>query len=259
MFVLAAGIGRRLAPHTQDRPKCLVEVAGRTVLDWQLASAKEAGIDHLTVLGGHGADRVQNLGVPVIVNEQYATTNMVATLFCAADELRDKFIISYGDIIYEAGVLQTLVDCPHDIAVVVDQGWLGYWQRRFENPLTDAETLKIDSCGCIQEIGQKADDLSKIDFQYIGLMKFKGRGVDVLHTAYRQAVEEDSQRGEVFRSGRNLAGLYMTDLLQGIVDQGHDVHAVPIQRQWLEIDSCEDLALAKTLITVEGDRLRIGQ
>ena len=259
MFVLAAGVGRRLAPHTKDKPKCLVEVAGRTVLDWQRTSAREAGIDRVTVLGGHGAEKLQNLGVSVIVNPHYATTNMVATLFCAANELHDEVIISYGDIIYEAGVLQSLMDCPHDIAVVVDQGWLSYWQHRFEDPLTDAETLKIDSRGCIQEIGQKANNLNEIAFQYIGLMKFKGRGVDVLHAAYEQAVEEDKRCGEVFRSGRSLADLYMTDFLQGIIDQGHDVYAVPTQRRWLEIDSCEDLTLAEEFIAVEGGQLKIRQ
>ena len=56
---------------------------------------------------------------------------------------------------------------------------------------------------------------------------------------------------------RSFAQLYMTDLLQGLIDQGRAVHAVPIRGGWLEVDSTTDLALAEKLSHEAGGRLVI--
>ena len=233
LIVLAAGRGSRLGSLTDDRPKGLVELAGRTLLERQLEAARAAGVDDVVIVGGHRAEQLERLGHPVVCNPDHATTNMAASLFCAQGHFADGFVMSYGDIVYRPAVLASLLDDQSPVAVVVDLDWRSYWSRRFDDPLDDAESLRIDDAGLIRSIGQRVADVEEIDGQYVGLAAFRGIGVAQLQDTWRRI---DPLRRD---------GLFMTDLLQRMIDEGYHVHAVPIRGDWLEIDTPHDLALAE--------------
>ena len=74
----------------------------------------------------------------------------------------------------------------HDMSIVIDLNWKEYWDKRFDNPLDDAETLKINSEGNIVEIGQKPKNIEEINGQYIGLMKFNSDGLKVMKNFYEK-------------------------------------------------------------------------
>jgi choline kinase len=248
MIILAAGQGTRLAPLTVNRPKCLVELQGRPLLDWTLAAARTAGIHDVVVIGGHCIDRLRGYDVTLVENPEYATTNMVRTLFRAAELFGDGFVMSYGDIAYAPGVLDALLRSPDDTCVAVDRDWRGYWERRFDDPLSDAESLRIADGKRLVSIGQRPASLDEIEAQYIGLAAFRGEGVEALREAYRQAATDDAAGRPPFGGLRSLDRLYMTDLLQGMIDMGFPVAAVPIRGGWVEIDSRRDLDLAEELV-----------
>ncbi|MFC1902369.1 phosphocholine cytidylyltransferase family protein, partial [Chloroflexota bacterium] len=167
------------------------------------------------------------------------------------------FIVSYGDIIYEPVVLEQLLAADHAISVIIDRGWELYWKQRFENVLDDAETLQVDKSGCIISIGQKPLSIEQIEGQYIGLTAFKGEGVEVLRSVYHQAQLEAVGGQYPLRGERPFCKLYMTDILQGIIDSGFPVHQVPVWRAWLEIDSLKDIELAERSIEIDGDTFKI--
>lgn len=252
LIVLAAGQGTRLRPLTDDRPKCLVELGGRPLLAWTIAAARAVGIEEVIVVGGYRVDRLANCGAQVLVNPDFSTTNMVRTLFCARSYFGDGFIMSYGDIAYSPNVLRQVLAEPAPIAVTVDRGWRHYWEQRFDDPLGDAESLTMNDRGLVTEIGQKAASLDIIEAQYIGLVAFRGQGVEALVNAY-EAAEADERAGQLpFKGPRNLDGLYMTDLLEGLIGRGEQLKAVPIDRGWVEIDSTRDLAVAERVVRDGG-------
>jgi choline kinase len=252
MIVLAAGQGTRLRPLTDDRPKCLVELAGRPLLEWTLQTAHGAGIDDVVVVGGYRIDRLRTYPTRLLANPDFATTNMVRTLFSAEGEFGDAFVMSYGDIAYTRDVLGRLLASDGEIAVAVDRAWYGYWRERFDDPLSDAETLDIDADGFITDIGRKPASLADIKAQYIGLVLFRGRGVEGLRDAYQAARAQDAAGGKPFGGPRSLDGLYMTDLLQGLIGRGARLKAVEIYRGWVEIDSARDLAVAERIVGAGG-------
>ena len=172
MIVLAAGQGTRLRPITENIPKCMVNLAEKPIIEWQIENALSMNFKKILVIGGYQAEKISTLGQELLINERFDETNMVYTLSCAGDELADEIVVSYGDIYYESTVLKRVVDSDNDISVVVDLDWLDYWETRFEDPLLDAETLKLGKNSEIIEIGQQIKDLSNVDAQYIGLMKF---------------------------------------------------------------------------------------
>lgn len=251
LIILAAGQGTRLRPLTNDRPKCLVELQGRPLLQWQIDTARAAGIQEIVVVGGYLIDQLRAYDITVIENPRFATTNMVQTLRCAADWFGDGFVMSYGDIVYSPNVLKTLLADPAPIAVTVDSQWRSYWERRLEDPLSDAETLKIRPDGSLLEVGQKPLSYEDIQAQYIGLVAFRQAGVERL-TATLAEIASDAESGKhPFGGKRSLDTLYMTDLLQGMIAAGESLHASKIAGQWVEIDSVSDLDLAHKML-LEG-------
>jgi choline kinase len=160
---------------------------------------------------------------------------MVWTLFCAETELEGDVIVSYGDIVYSRDVLNALLKSAADIAVTIDMDWEAYWRARNEDPLQDAETLKLAPDGRILEIGQKPKSLDEIEGQYMGLMKFSSEGVKILRKVFQEAKNSGRLRGKPVEKA------YMTDLLQNIIDLNYRVDAVPVHGGWVEVDTVSDL------------------
>ncbi len=254
-IILAAGQGTRLRPLTDHCPKCMVEVNGISIIERQLAVMRECGIveSDITIICGYKNDvlrgRLKDTKINFIINREYETTNMVCSLMCAHElmESCDDLLISYGDIIYSKTVLEKILAAEKDTgSVIVDDGWYEYWAERNENPLDDAETLMFDRDDFLTEIGQKTDDLSKIQSQYIGLMRFREAGLKEMLALAAEAQKRSSEGRRLWRTDRNYNKMYMTDLLMGLIDTGSRLRAVHINRGWFEIDDPEDLKVVET-------------
>ena len=257
LIILAAGQGKRLRPLTNNLPKCMIEIHGKPILQWQVESARQAGIDDIIIVRGYLSNTINISGVTYVENPRYAETNMVETLVCARDYISELTVVSYGDILYERQILERIFKSKNEISVVVDKKWKPYWKKRFGNPLNDAETMIIDSTGKIIEIGQKPKSINEIHAQYIGLTAFRGNGLRALKNIYNQE-KEAFQRGENFIcKERDLSQLYMTDLIQGIIDADCRVTHVPVSGSWLEIDSLEDFKLAEQYVDSKSISLKI--
>ena len=240
-IILAAGEGTRLRPYTLDRPKCLVEIDGVSLLDRQLAVLRSCGIDEIVLIGGYRCEMLQNKATRLHLNPRYAETNMVWTLFCADEELVGDVVISYGDIVYSGTILESLMASQADIAGAVDIEWESYWRARSNDPLADAETLRLAEDGSILEIGQRPESLEEIEGQYMGLMKFSAAGLTSLKAVFQAARAMDQLRGKPPEKA------YMTDLLQALIDDGVRVEAVHVRGPWVEIDTVNDLVSDSTI------------
>jgi L-glutamine-phosphate cytidylyltransferase len=235
VIILAAGEGTRLRPYTLDRPKCLVEVDGQSLLDRQLAVLGTEALQPIVLIGGYRVEMLKRPGIEIRVNPRYAETNMVWTLFCAENDLDGDVLLCYGDIVYSQEILQALLESKADIAVAIDLDWESYWRARNEDPLDDAETLKLAHDGRILEIGQKPKSLAEIEGQYMGLMKFSGKGLQLLKKTFHDA----KSTGNL--SGKPLEKAYMTDLLQAMIGLNYRLDAVLSHGGWVEVDTVCDL------------------
>jgi L-glutamine-phosphate cytidylyltransferase len=247
LIILAAGEGTRLRPLTAHQPKCMVPVSGRPIIERLIETAGAVGLNDIVLVGGYRADALEKYGYPIAINSAFDRTNMVRSLFAAEAHFGDGFVLSYGDIFYTPEVLRKVLQHPGDIAVAVDTDWRRFWQRRFANPLDDAETLRIKD-ERIVEIGNKASTIDEIEAQYIGLLAFRRGGVAQLRQAYAAAIQEEAAGRLSFGRAKSVDKMYMTDLLQGMADRGIALSPARIAAGWAEIDSPTDLALAEALI-----------
>ena len=220
-IILAAGKGTRLRPLTEKKPKCLVPLLGEPILYQQLRTLRSTGVNNIHIVGGYLANQLDIKDTILHYNSNYDTTNMVSTLFCANSALdgSSDVVIAYGDIVYEQSVLQSLLDSDAPITLAVDLSWLDYWKERMDDPLNDAETLKLSDSNKIIEIGKKPSSYDDIDAQYIGLIKIRKDYVEHISEEWR-----NMDRSALY-DGQNYYNMYMTSFLQYLIDQGYDVRA----------------------------------
>lgn len=244
--LLAAGQGLRLRPHTETRPKCLLEAApGLPLLHVQRAVLAAEGVGEHLLVAGWLAHALEGQGLTLLHNERFATTNMVWTLLCARERMAGGAVVGYGDIAYPRQALRAVLNAPGDLAVAVDLDWEPYWRQRFGDPLKDAETLAMQG-GLLTEIGGKPASLAEIEGQYIGLMRFSAAGAAQLWATFDACVT----RGSI--NGKAPEQAYMTDLLQEVIRAGLPLAAAPFHGGWVEIDTPEDLALPETAARVRA-------
>jgi choline kinase len=224
-----------MGPFTADRPKCLVEIAGRSLLQRQLTALRAAGIDSVGVAVGWRADLFAATGLPVFDNPRWAETTMTESLAAAERWLSgDTVLISYGDIVYTAETIRRLAASEAKIAVAYDPAWLSLWRRRFDDPLQDAETFALDASGFLTDIGSRAGLLSEIQGQFMGLVRMTPPAWSVIRAA---------------RSAPEVAELDMTGLLRHLVRGGLlKVAAVPAVGPWCEFDHPSDIAVGLEIL-----------
>ena len=239
-IILAAGQGNRLKPLTNNQPKCLVELFGKSLLNWQLDIFQKLKINDISIVKGYLQEQITFPNINFYENKNYETTNMIETLFCAREKINNSTIISYGDIIYEESVLEKLIKNNDDISLIIDKNWKDYWSSRLDDPISDLESLSIDSENNILSIGQKIENISEIQGQYIGLMKFQNTGSEVLKSFYDKCKSYAENGKNYLKTDISFEKSYMTDLLQGMIDEGYKIRAIPINNGWLELDSYND-------------------
>lgn len=241
---LAAGQGTRLRPITNDRPKPLVELGGKSLLERNVETLEHANVDDQIVVTGYCADQIRNLGYDTVHNEVYDETEMVYSLFCAAEKfpINRDLLISYGDILYDQSVVEKLLVCDAPLCVVVDREWRKLWGSRFDNPLDDAETLRINDNDQITEIGSPPEDYDEIEGQYIGLIKVDNDYLGRFEEIYNELSDDGTTSVE------------MTAFIQHLIEIGWPVQAVTIDGDWLEVDTISDLEFYENMLESGADR-----
>ena len=242
-IILGAGEGNRLRPHTDARPKCMVQFLGKPILQWSLDAHEQLGLEEPTVVTGYRAEAIEALGLPTRNNPDYSRTNMVASLMSARDLLDggDDVLILYGDIIYEPRLLEELLRCNAPASMVINTRWLELWRERMDDPLQDAETLRLDTSGNITELGKKPKSLADIQGQYTGMMRFSSELAAKLPSIYG-ALDPVGPY-----DGKDRDNMYMTSFLQHIIDSVSPIQALRLEGGWLEIDSVQDLECYQSL------------
>ena len=236
-IILAAGRGSRMGVVTNDLPKCQIVVAGKTLLDWQLGSLKSAGISQVAVVTGYKSDYLQSPLYETFHNPRWDETNMLVSLM-TADTWLSQFpcVISYADILYHPDIVRSLYNDSEHITITYDLMWESLWRLRFSNPLSDAETFKVDDGDYLVTIGQRAQCISEIQGQYMGLIKTTPDSWKVIKELILELTSKQLDR------------LDMTGMFAGLLERCCPIKAIAISGRWCEVDSSNDLFVYENMI-----------
>ncbi len=231
-IILAAGRGSRMKDMTDERPKCLLEIEGRPLLEWQRHALTAAGIDEIGIVTGYRREMLAQRGMREFHNPRWQQTNMLSSLACATEWLeKDTCIVSYSDIFYSASAVRSLMDSDAALATTFDPDWRQLWEKRFGDPLLDAETFRLNPDGTLAEIGNKPQTIAEIEGQYMGLLR-------ITPVAWAEI-----QRLRSALPGEVRDRMHMTGTLQRVIEAGYlPVNAIAYRDRWGEVDSADDLA-----------------
>ena len=247
-IIIAAGSGKSLLPLTEDRPKCMLDIKGRTILERQIDTLRACGVQDIVVVRGYRKDQVTVPGVRYFDNDRFEETGELASLFAAAPALNGRVLFLYSDILFERSVLERLLRAESDVAVVVDRAWVDQRDRLL--PLAKALDLVVTEQaprGGLRALGDGGDDTlvtvgargapDRANGEFIGMALFSERGTQLLREAWEAA---RAAGGGPFHEADSVERAAFTDLLQELVGRGERVRCVDVYKGWLEVDTFED-------------------
>ena len=236
--ILAAGQGTRLRPLTDHRPKCLVEVQGKPMLQYQLEALSAAGVRECIMVVGHRAQQVRTyfgrsfrgVSITYVENEIYDRTNNIYSLWLARDRVTDDMLLLEGDLIYEPELIIDLLDLPGQDAAVVDtfQPFMNGTVIPARGQTAESMVLKRD-----QPLGFDYRNALKT----VNMYRFSRQTVSKLMPALGKYVAE------------GLTDNYYEMVIAEAVTDGSirlDVLRTGL-RDWAEVDTPEDLADAENM------------
>lgn len=230
-LILAAGRGSRMNHLTDEVPKCLVKLKGKTLLEYQLEIIRKSEIEEIGIVTGYKKEKLKKFKLTEFYNQNWDKNNMVSSLECAEQWFENEsLIVSYSDIFYEESAIRNLKKCKDNLAITYDPNWYEMWKKRFENPLDDAETFLIDKSKKVTEIGGKTDNISQIQGQYMGLLFISPQGWRIIKKLRKNL--DLKKRDE----------MEMTQMLSVIAkEKSCLIRAIPYYGKWGEIDSVNDI------------------
>lgn len=251
-LIAAAGFEKQLLPLIEDKPKCLLDIKGKTILERAVGALNECNIKDIAVIRGYKKEAIALPNLRYYDNDRYEDTGELYSLFCAENELKGRTLILYGDIIFDTAILEKLLKSPADIALVVDVAWLDEEQRRAQPAHLNPDLVSLaeppgksylsrfvmpEGEHRVVKIGQQLPR-EQAHGEFIGMAMFSEKGTQALRDCYHASQEKYSSAG--FHESRQLSKGSFTDLIQEMIDRGHTVQAVPIFKGWMEVDSFEE-------------------
>jgi phosphoenolpyruvate phosphomutase len=251
-IIPAAGFEKQLLPLIEDKPKCLLDIKGKTILERAVGSLNEANIKEIAVVRGYKKEAIALPNIRYYDNDRYEDTGELFSIFCAESEMKGRTIVLYGDIIFDSTILEKLLKSPADFALVVDLAWRDQVQRGTppahlnpdlvtlaEPPGNSSHTRFVvgDNEHQVIKIGQHLP-LDHVHGEFIGMAMFSEKGTQALRDCYHRS--QDRYKTTGFHEASSVSKASFTDLIQELIDQGHRVDAVPIFKGWMEVDSFEE-------------------
>ncbi|MEO7814052.1 MAG: phosphocholine cytidylyltransferase family protein [Sphingomicrobium sp.] len=234
-IILSAGQGSRLGHLTDDRPKCLIEFGGKSLLDWQLDTLAANGVDEVVVVTGFRDDQIEAVlarrdggpRVRTVFNPFFKVADNLGSLYMVRGELAGDCLVWNGDTLVSTALMARVVgDDTPGICVTIDR-----------KPAYDDDDMKViaDPDGRLRAIGKRISE--GVNAESIGLLAFRGGGAE----RFAEAID---------RAMRTTEGttIWYLRVIHHLAQNG-DVRTLDISgEQWGEVDFPEDVAPAEALV-----------
>jgi len=248
--IVSAGFEKNLLPLIEDRPKSMLDIKGKSILERQVEVLNACNIKDIAVVRGYRADAIQLPNLRFYDNANYQESYILSSFLCAEQEIKDRVILLYGDILFDRSVLEKLLQSTADIAVVVDTAWYDAHREGKIPPGQERELVMMKeppqsayryiSSGAnhtVLQVGQNLDR-GRVHGEFIGMAMLSPKGTEIFRNAYARL--RAAPNHAAFHEAPSLEMASLTDMLQELIDRGHSVTAVDIYKGWMEVDTFED-------------------
>ncbi len=226
-IVLAAGEGRRLRPLTQTRPKHMIEIGGRPLLEHHLSSLRDAGIREILLVVNYKADQIKRhfrdgseFGIKIEYVHQKEIRGTADAFALAEDHVDGDFLATYGDLLISSEVVKSALDL--------------HLKKKPVATLTTVEVEHPERYAVVKSIQNRVVEIvekpppESIDSKQINA------GVYIFSSELFKAIKKTgkSPRGEQ----------EITDSIKLLIESGEEIAAVKVSREdWLDVGRPWDL------------------
>ena len=246
-IILAAGEGSRMCKLTQNIPKPLVNVNGKSIIERQLSILKQNDILDIIIVTGPHHEKFNFKNVVYVNNLDYKKHDTLGSLMTARDYMNDEIITTYADQIFEEKILKSMTEFTGDIGIAVDLDWEKNYVNRDQHPKSEAENVLING-NEILELRKNISECKENEKigECLGLMKFSRKASKVFLDKYSEL--ETSHKGK-FHNAPSLEKALISDMIQELIDSEINVEPIYVNGKWCEIDTLQDLQIARKLFS----------
>jgi phosphoenolpyruvate phosphomutase len=250
VIIPAAGEDPVFRKILNGKPKAMLEICGKTLIDHQIQTLSNANLSDITLIAGYGKDQLHAEDISIMENPEYQKGSLLNTLMIAKEKMVNGFIMLYSDILLEDHILRKLTDCKEDIILVADNSTqyhgpeegniLDYIITKNHYKLSRRE-IHFISENTVAKIGNKINP-ETATHEFIGLARFSKTGAEQFLETHNDVVKNFN--GPIQES-EDISKLNFTDLIQEMIDRGFTIHYMEIHKGWLEIHNVEHITLAQ--------------
>lgn len=237
-IILAAGVGSRIRPLTDNCPKSLLKVGGRTILEMMISHIQDCGINEVVFVLGYLQEQIKDyvdaqfpdLTVHYVINDRFAETNTGFSLMLTKDSVDGCSFIKFdADVVFDKEILKRLIECEYDNCLCIDK-----------NINLDAEEIKViieDQNRVIK--ASKTVNPKDAAGESIGIEKISSAAAKLLFAELEAMMADEKNHQEYYEAA------YERLIGKNVVFHALDISGL----KWTEIDTKEDFATAEKIFS----------
>ena len=251
-IILSAGQGRRLLPLTENTPKCLLPVAGKPVIVWQIDALLASGIKEIVIVAGFQIGKVEALiaeryhdhpNIRILFNPFYEVADNLASCWIARHEMQAGFLLLNGDTLLGDDLLSGVLNMQAaPINLCID------FKAEFDD---DDMKVQLGPHNRVKQVSKRLS-VGETDAESIGLIRFSEKGAQLFRNTVEQALREPEKLGSWYLA-----------IISALAEQGMVNGYSVAGSRWCEIDFIQDLQKAEKYFACKGtdaaDQLQSGQ
>ena len=241
-IVIAAGEGSRMGKLTKNIPKPLVLINGKSIIERQLSILKQNGILDIIIITGPHHEKFNFEKIRYVRDENFLEHDQLGSLVSVKKEIDGDVLVLFADIIFENTVLTKILESKSDISIAVDMNWERTYASRPDSSFDEADKVRFEQGNVSRIFKTMIEEDKKFEIgEFIGLMKLSKNGSKQLVDCYEKI---HAHKGK-FHDAQSIEKAKLIDLLQELIENKIKIDAIPITGEWCEIDTEEDLEIAK--------------
>jgi len=234
-IILAAGRGTRISKITKKKPKCLINIKGKSILSRQISFLKKLKINKIIVIRGYKKKFINYKNIKYIDNKDFKKNEQLGSLLHAKSEFNDDMLISFSDIIYDFKVLKKIFHSRNgEIILGIDKKWKKRYEFRYDHPYQQADKIQLGKKNEVLKIG-KSLKLKKTEAEFLGILKLTKKGCKIFMKNYLKI------------SKKKIKKMQIHDYLNFLIKRNIKINSCNIKGKFMEIDTYNDFKLAKKM------------
>ena len=235
-IILAAGVGSRIRPLTDNCPKSLLKIGDNTILEMMISHIQDCGINEVIFVLGYLQEQIKDyvkrkfpdLNSHFVTNDKYAETNTGFSLMLAKDLINESAFIKFdADVVFDKKILENLIECEYANCLCIDK-----------NINLDAEEIKviIEDQNRVLKVSKTVNPKDAVG-ESIGIEKINSETAKLLFAELKIMMEDRQNQQEYYEVS-----------YERLIEKNIPFYALDISGlKWTEIDTKEDFITAENM------------